>query len=191
MPWKYNDRVIRAGRAWSDDNGIQHPSNWMIWDDAEKVSRGLVWEDDPVPVDTRFYWDTDIPKNLEDTINIDGETSVTITDDLGNPVYSFGLKTQYKNQTNETANSLLTPTDWMIIANAERSRVIPTSVTNYRAAVVSCCDVIKTNITACTSIGEFINLFETPTTTTTVDGITDVVVEGPAPIHAWPDRREF
>jgi hypothetical protein len=70
MPWKYNNRVIRAGRAWSDDNGIQHPSNWMIWDDAEKVSRGLVWEDDPVPVDTRFYWDTDIPKNLEDVITL-------------------------------------------------------------------------------------------------------------------------
>ncbi len=187
MPWKYNDRVIRAGRAWSDDNGIQHPSNWMIWDDAEKISRGLVWEDDSVPVDTRFYWDTDIPKNLEDELQINPETSVTITDDLGNPVYSFGLKTQYKNQTNETANSLLTPTDWMIIANAERSRVIPTSVTNYRAAVVSCCDVIKTNITACTSIGEFITLFESPTSGTG----TDIVVEGPPPINAWPDRREF
>ena len=187
MPWKYNDRVIRAGRAWSDDNGIQHPSNWMIWDDAEKVSRGLVWEDDPVPVNTMFYWDTDIPKNLEDELQINPETSVTITDDLGNPVYSFGLKTQYKNQTNETANSFLTPTDWMIIANAERSRVIPTSVTNYRAAVVSCCDVIKTNITACTSIGEFITLFESPTLGTG----EDIVVEGPAPIHAWPDRREF
>jgi len=191
MPWKYNDRVIRAGRAWSDDNGIQHPSNWMIWDNAEKVSRGLVWEDDPVPVDTRFYWDTDIPKNLEDELQINPETSVTITDDLGNPVYSFGLKTQYKNQTNETANSLLNTTDWMIIANAERSRVIPTSVTNYRSAIVSCCDVIKTNINACTSITEFINLFEIPTTTTTVDGITDVVVESPAPMYAWPDKREF
>tara|TARA_R110000803_G_scaffold13776_4_gene38539 strand:+ start:2865 stop:3428 length:564 start_codon:yes stop_codon:yes gene_type:complete len=187
MPWKYNDRVIRAGKAWSDDNGIQHPSNWMIWDDAEKVSRGLVWENDPVPVDQRFYWDTDIPRNLDDVVQIDSETSVTITDNLDNPVYSFGLKTQYKNQTNETANSLLSLTDWMIIANAERSRVIPTSVTNYRAAVVSCCGVIKTNITACTSIGGFINLFETPTSGTG----EDVVVEGPAPIYAWPDRREF
>ena len=75
----------------------------------------------------------------------------------------------------------------MIIANVERSRVIPTSVTNYRAAVVSCCDVIKTNITSCTSIGEFINLFETPTSGTG----ENIVVEGPAPINAWPDKREF
>ena len=187
MPWKYNNKVIKAGKAWSDDDGIQHPSNWMVWDDAEKVSRGLVWEDDPVPVNRMFYWDTDIPKNLEDELQINPETSVTVTDDLGNPVYSFGLKTQYKKQTNEIANSLLTSTDWMIIANTERSRVIPTSVTNYRAAVVSCCDVIKTNITACTSIGEFITLFESPTSGTG----DDIVVEGPAPIHAWPDRREF
>jgi len=30
-------------------------------------------------------------------------------------------------------------------------------------------------------------LFESPTSGTG----EDIVVEGPAPIHAWPDRREF
>jgi len=193
MPWKYNDRIIRAGKAWSDSNGIQHPSNWMVWDDAEKVSRGLVWEDDPVKesFDSRFYQSTNTPKDLNDSVQVNPITSVTITDELGVPIYSYGLKTQYKKQTNQDANSLLSPTDWMIIANTERGRVISTSVTNYRSAIVSCCDVIKTNINACTSITEFINLFEVPTTTTTVEGVTNIIDDGPAPIYAWPDRKEF
>jgi hypothetical protein len=153
----------------------------------------LVWEDDPVKVsfDNRFYQSTNTPKDLNDSVQVNPITSVTVTDELGIPIYSYGLKTQWKKQTNQDANSLLSPTDWMIIANAERSRVIPTSVTNYRSAIVSCCDVIKTKINACTSITEFINLFEVPTTTTTVDDITNIVDAGPAPIYAWPDRREF
>jgi len=48
MPWKYNNKIIRVGKAWSDNNGTQHPYNWVIWNDKEKVSRGLLWEDDPI-----------------------------------------------------------------------------------------------------------------------------------------------
>jgi hypothetical protein len=193
MPWKYNDRVIKAGKAWSDNNGIQHPSNWMVWSDAEKVSRGLVWEDDPVKAsfDSRFYLSANKPKALDDSIQINPITSVTITDELGLPIYSYGLKTQYKNETNQTAYSLLQDSDWMIIANVERSRAIPASVSDYRTAIVASSQTIKTKISACTSITEFIDLFEVPTTTTTVDGVTNIISDGPAPINAWPDKREF
>ena len=44
MAWKYKTRTIRAGKAWTDDNGVQHPRNWMIWSDADKKSAGLTWE---------------------------------------------------------------------------------------------------------------------------------------------------
>ena len=56
MAYRYNGKIIRAGKAWSNDEGIQHPRNWMIWSDAEKTAAGLVWEDDPAPFDSRFYW---------------------------------------------------------------------------------------------------------------------------------------
>ncbi len=36
MAWKYNDRIIKEGTAWSDKDGTQHPANWSVWSDAEK-----------------------------------------------------------------------------------------------------------------------------------------------------------
>jgi hypothetical protein len=43
--WNYNGKVIREGRAWTDDDGTQHPANWNIWSADEKISKGLVWVD--------------------------------------------------------------------------------------------------------------------------------------------------
>lgn len=191
--WKYNGKTIREGQGWVDDNDIQHPRNWNIWSEADKTAAGLVWEDDPIetPFDERFYWDVNTPKNINDVVQLTTDTSVTATDKFGNIKYTYGLKTNYKNETNEMANTLLQPTDWMIIANTERDRTIPTSVTNYRAAVVSCATVIKTQISACTSISEFISLFETPTTTTTVDGVITTVTDGEAPMYNWPNIKAY
>ena len=47
MPWKHNNIAIKAGKAWSDKDGVQHPANWMIWTDPEKKAKGLTWEDEP------------------------------------------------------------------------------------------------------------------------------------------------
>jgi len=187
MPWKYNDRIIREGRSWINDDGIQHPRNWNIWSDEDKASAGLVWEEPEAPVDSRFYLSANNPKDLEDQVLIDIETSVTLTDAFGNVRYEEGLKTVWKKETNKFANEQLQPTDWMIIANAERSRAIPTSVSDYRAAVVSCSNVISTQIDACTSIAEFIALFDTPTTV--VDGNT--ISYGNAPIYDWPNIKAY
>jgi hypothetical protein len=40
MAYLYSGRIIRAGKAWTDNDGIQHPSNWMLWDDATKTAKG-------------------------------------------------------------------------------------------------------------------------------------------------------
>ena len=49
MSWKHNGaRIIYPGRAWTDDDGYQHPANWLkIWDEASRTEKGLSWEDDP------------------------------------------------------------------------------------------------------------------------------------------------
>ena len=65
MPWKYNSVTIREGRAWTDDNGYQHPTNWSsVWDAKTKADRGLVWEDVQAPFDSRFYSGRDDKGNL-------------------------------------------------------------------------------------------------------------------------------
>ena len=91
MPWKYKDRVIRAGKAWIDDNGIKHPNVWMRWTDAEKKAFGLTWEDPPASeaaFDNRFYHGrktdgTLIEKSLTDVnVTRKAETNKAIPSDV-------------------------------------------------------------------------------------------------------------
>ena len=137
MPWKYNNRTIRAGRAWSNDEGIQHPRNWMIWSDEEKTAAGLVWEDDPAPFDSRFYWSAGMPRDLTD------------------------LKVQHKEETKTTAGSLLAPTDWHVVKAAEvDSYSVPADISKYRTDVRAASNTIEAAIDGAADLDAFIALFE-------------------------------
>ena len=144
MPWKHNGFIIKEGRAWTDRFHIQHPANWALWSDSEKLANDMQWEDPPASFDNRFYWDVGIEKILADSS--DG---------------TIGLKTQYKNKTKETAHSLLQPTDWYVIRKYEDStKEIPTKIANYRAAVRTAANVIETKIDAASNLADFIKLID-------------------------------
>ena len=162
MAYKYSGRIIRAGKAWSDNDGNQHPANWMIWDTEYKTSIGLVWEDDPAPVDSRFWWSTDVPKALDDVTEEDG--SVTL-----------GLKSQWKNTIKQQAAGLLAPTDWYVVRKSETDAAIPASVLQYRADVRAASGTIEAAIDAAEDHAAFIALFDTPE-------------DGVAPINNWPEE---
>ena len=46
--WTYQGLRVREGRSWTNNEGIQHPSNWNIWTNDQKIAAGLAWVDDPV-----------------------------------------------------------------------------------------------------------------------------------------------
>ena len=164
MAYKYNGKIIRAGRAWSNDQGIQHPRNWMIWSDAEKTAAGLVWEDDPAPFDNRFYWAADLPRALDDVTEEDG--SVTL-----------GLKSQYKAQTKVTAASLLAPTDWHVVKATEvEAYSVPANISQYRTDVRAASNTIEAAIDGAADLDAFIALFEG-------------TEEANAPIYDWPEEE--
>ena len=163
MPWKYNNRTIRAGRAWTGIDGVQHPRNWMIWSDAEKTARGLVWEDDPAPFDNRFYWAADLPRALDD-----------VTDEDGN--VTLGLKSQYKAQTKTAAASLLAPTDWHVVKATEVAAYsVPANISQYRTDVRAASNTIEAAIDGAADLDAFIALFDAPE-------------DGNAPINDWPEE---
>lgn len=141
MPWKYKERIIREGRAWQDDYGIQHPNTWMRWSDETKASKGLVWEEPPQPHDRRFYFGRDLDGNL-------------IPRDLAE------LKTNYIAQTKQTAGSLLSPTDWYVTREVEEGTNCPTNIKNYRRAVRSKSGEIERLIDITISIDELKALME-------------------------------
>ena len=181
MPWKYNNTIIRAGKSWRDDNSITHPATWMRWSDEYKVTMGLVWEDDPAPFDSRFYWSADLPKALDD-VNEVGEDGNPMLDADGNQVVTLGLKSQYKAQTKATAASLLAPTDWQVIKATEVADYsVPSAVTQYRSDVRTASNTIEAAIDAASDIDAFVALWDVP-----VDA--DGNPTGNAPINDWPDE---
>jgi hypothetical protein len=46
--WTYQGLRVREGRSWANSDGVQHPSNWNIWTNDQKIAAGLAWVDDPV-----------------------------------------------------------------------------------------------------------------------------------------------
>jgi hypothetical protein len=120
-----NGNRLSEGTSFYDANGTQYPSGWLNQaTEEQKLAIGITWVADPAPVDTRFYWDTDLPKALEDKLEEDGSTTK-------------GLKTTFKAQVKDTANKLLAQTDWYVIRKAERSVDIPTDIADQRSAIVT------------------------------------------------------
>lgn len=187
MPWKYNNTIIRAGKAWTDDNSIRHPRQWMRWTDAEKAAAGLVWEDAPAseaPFDNRFYWGrqsdgTLIPRSLTDINEVD-DNGDAILDTDGNQLVTLGLKSIAIAQAKTTAAWLLAPYDWYVTRKSEKSTAIPSAISTYRDAVRTQCAAIETSINGASDLAAFIALHDAP-----VDSNGDTT--GNAPINDWPD----
>lgn len=181
MPWKLGSKVIRPGRAWTDNSGVTHPVTWMRWSDAEKTAAGLVWHSDPAPYDNRFYWDASTPKNIADVNETDSDGNAILDSD-GNQIVTLGLKSVWKKIIKEQAAGLLAPTDWYVTRQAEDSTAtIPSGVSTYRAAVRTKSGTIETAIDGAADHAAFLALFDVP-----VDGNGDPT--GKAPIADWPDE---
>lgn len=127
---------------------------------------------DEIRPDDRYYWVTAnengsytaTPKALEDKEEVDQD---------GNPMYvkvlgevdgkpamvdstkrlvTKGLKSNHIAQVKQTANSILSQTDWMVIRKAERNVDIPADTVAYRAAVVAKASELETTISAVTTV---------------------------------------
>jgi hypothetical protein len=159
MAWKYNNRVIREGRSWTDDAGVTHPTNWGSWSTEDKTAAGLVWEDDPAQFDSRFFWDANTPKALDDVNEVD-ENGDPLLDEDGNQVVTKGLKSTFKAQVKAQAGGLLQDSDWYVIRNAESGTAVPIEVSNYRSAVRAYSGFLEGEIDAVADHAAFVALFE-------------------------------
>ena len=176
-----DSKILKAGMPWIDSNGVQHPGNWAsVWPNDVKTSYGIKEVGVQARPDDKFYivgelnlngsWESS-PRKIDDvTTTVDGV-------DYVNP----GLKSKWIIKTKETANTLLAPTDWQVIAKAERNRAIDSNVSTYRAAVITKCDEIETAIKACSDLDAFKKLFDSP-----VD--SDGKPTGNPPIFDWPKK---
>jgi hypothetical protein len=136
-------------------NGIQYPANWLNHaSPEEKAASGL----EEVTVvgergDDRFFW---VAEQFNGATITFVNTPKQLQDDTSNN--STGLVTSWVNQINQIANSLLAPTDWMIIRKAERKTAIPADVTTYRNDVVTEANRLTTAIASVTTVEELIEV---------------------------------
>ena len=66
--------------------------------------------------------------------------------DTSEKLVNQGLKTVMTTEVKDTANKLLAKTDWMVIRKAERDVAIPSATATHRAAVITECTRLETEI---------------------------------------------
>ena len=141
-----NGNRLQEGTAFKDAEGNHYPQNWLnLSTEEEKNAIGITWVADPAPVDTRFYWDTDLPKALEDKLEEDGSTTK-------------GLKTQYVAQVKNTAGKLLNATDWYVIRKAERNVEVPSEIALKRTQIVAEANRLEVGINGASTVEDLIEL---------------------------------
>jgi hypothetical protein len=117
-----------------------------------------------------FYWDTDLPKALEDKLETkeDGtplykQVYDKVTEsmvDTTEQVVTKGLKSNFIAQVKDTAGKLLAQTDWYVVRKAERNVDIPASIVTKRATIVTEADRLETaigNVTTVEALIEVLN----------------------------------
>ena len=122
----------------------------------------MVWVEPPAPpdpYDERFYWSANNPKSLDD-VNVTDEDGNPVLDEDGNQQVQQGLKSQWIERTKTTAYEKLKNTDWYVTRQSETGKTIPEEISSYRTSVRVAVDSIIEQIDACTTIEEFMTLFE-------------------------------
>ena len=128
MPYKLapGNSPISVNSQFVGTDGITYTSSW--WNgktEAERNAVGITWEDEPAWYDQEFYLGVDNPKDIT------------------------MLKKTWVSKQKEIANSLLRPSDWMVIRATEGGTAVPSANATYRAAVRTQCGLREATINAC------------------------------------------
>jgi len=156
----------------------QYPQTiYTLWTEAERNDIGIytVEIDSTNKKNEKFYINTDITyafgsgkvtgsygtataKAIADVNEVD-EDGDPILDSDGHQIVTYGLKTNYKNQFNAQAASLLANTDWYVIKAADVSDYsVPSNIATYRAGVRTKVNAMETAIDGCANVEALITL---------------------------------
>lgn len=119
-----------------EHDGISYPANWLrLSTQLDRDRLGITEVPDPQPYDQRFYWGYDqdgalIPKDHDQLVE------------------------QWTQQTRTTANTLLQPTDWIIIREADNGKPADAAIKQWRQDIRTATGVKVTAITLTTDTAE-------------------------------------
>jgi hypothetical protein len=109
----FNGHPLSLDSAFADPaTGIQYPANWLrLASPEDRAAIGITEAPDPVWYDQRFYWGPELPKDHGQLVE------------------------QWIGQTRATANTLLTPTDWMVIREADNGKPMDATIKAERQRI--------------------------------------------------------
>ena len=140
MFYKAPNKYITEGTAFEID-GVQYPANWLnLSSSQEKFDAGLVEVTNAnSPEDDRFYW---VSSSLDGAV-------LTYTN---TPKDLDTLKTHWISTINNTAYTLLQPSDWMVVKAQETQTQVPEDWKTYRATVRTTANTARSAIASSNNI---------------------------------------
>ena len=128
----FNNQPLSPDSAFTDPKtGIQYPANWLRLASAEdRAAIGITEVPDPAPYDQRFYWSPDLPKDHSQLVE------------------------QWISTTRTTANTLLAPTDWQVIREADNGKLMSAETKADRQRIRDAAGSKITAINATTTTAE-------------------------------------
>ncbi|NDH86088.1 hypothetical protein EBY67_03415 [bacterium] len=128
----FNNQPLSPDSAFTDPKtGIQYPSNWLrLASPEERAAIGITEAPDPAPYDQRFYWSPDLPKDHGQLVE------------------------QWISTTRTTANTLLAPTDWQVIREADNSKPMDAAIKADRQLIRDAAGIRIAAINATTTTEE-------------------------------------
>ena len=138
--------LVQAGTAFTWD-GVQYPANWCnLSTPEEKAAIGMV---DVVygaqPSDVYYWVSQDAP------VYADGVVTINYT---ATPKDLFTLQNNAVTAMQQTAYSILQPSDWRVVKGYETKSLIPPDWDTWRQTIRSQCDAQIQAISACTTVDE-------------------------------------
>ena len=128
----FNGHPLSPDSAFTDPKtGVQYPANWLrLASPEDRAAIGITEEPDPAPYDQRFYWGPELPKDHSQLVE------------------------QWTAQTRTTANTLLAPTDWQVIREADNGKLMSAETKADRQRIREAAGVKITAINATTTTAE-------------------------------------
>jgi hypothetical protein len=140
MSFVLDGKNLPLDTAFTHD-GTSYPANWLrLSTPEERAAIGITEIPDYPRPDDRFYW---VTQNPDGTWN-------AIPKDLD------GLKATWTAQFKQTAWTMLSPSDWLVVRKTEIGTDIPADWLSYREAVRTTCELAISDLEATTDIDAFI-----------------------------------
>jgi hypothetical protein len=160
-------RVFSPYTIWEDKNGTQYsPSSLTSLTADQKQDLGIYDVAYATRPDDRFYSVVETAPEFDSDEKIVKITFTSTPKDLedGEPdaegQKTLGLKSQYIDQFKQTANSMLSQSDWMLVRKIERNIDVPEEEQAKRAAVVAESNRLETAISAVETVEELITVIQ-------------------------------